>query len=162
MSAAEIEAHRVFLTGLGTASREIDLTINVIQSTLRGDEVAIPDHIIPLMPATWVRDYVEGDRRQYERRPHLWSAADRNWFAQRASFYELAAIVMDLRAGQGDGAATGAADVVREPMRVSCGRSRGTRPARRRTRPTSRRREPEGRTQKSRRQPGPFIRRTPP
>ncbi len=43
MSAAEIEAHRVFLTGLGTASREIDLTINVIQSTLRGDEVAIPD-----------------------------------------------------------------------------------------------------------------------
>lgn len=113
MSAAEIEAHRVFLTGLGTASREIDLTINVIQSTLRGDEVAIPDHIIPLMPATWVRDYVEGDRRQYERRPHLWSAADRNWFAQRASFYELAAIVMDLRAGQGDGAATGAADVVR-------------------------------------------------
>ena len=73
MSAAEIEAHRVFLTRLGIARPEIDLTINVIHSTLRGDEVAMPDRIIPLMPATWVRDYVEGDRRQYERRPHLWS-----------------------------------------------------------------------------------------
>lgn len=113
MSAAEIEAHRVFLAGLGIARHEIDLTINVIHSTLSRDEVAIPDHIIPLMPATWVRDYVEGDRRQYERRPHLWSAADRNWFLQRASFYELAAIVMDLRAGQGDGAAADAADTER-------------------------------------------------
>jgi hypothetical protein len=113
MSAAEIEAHRVFLTDLGIARQEIDLTISVIHSTLRGDEVAMPDRIIPLMPATWVVDYVEGDRRQYERRPHLWSAADRNWFAERASFYDLAAIVMDLRVRQGDGAATGAADAVR-------------------------------------------------
>ena len=113
MSAAEIEAHRVFLAGLGVARQEIDLTINVIHSTLRGDEVAMPEHIIPLMPATWVCDYVEGDRRQYERRPHLWSLADRNWFAQRASFYDLAAIVMDLRARQGEGAAAGAADAVR-------------------------------------------------
>lgn len=113
MSAAEIEAHRAFLTGLGIARQEIDLTINVIHSTLRGDEVVMPDHIIPLMPAMWVRDYVEGDRRQYERRPHLWSSADRIWFAQRASFYDLAAIVMELRARQGDDAAAGAADVVR-------------------------------------------------
>ncbi|MGI2036425.1 hypothetical protein ACRQ1B_29020 [Rhizobium panacihumi] len=113
MSAAEIEAHRVFLTGLGITPQEIDLTINVIHSTLRGDEVAMPDYIIPLMPATWVRDYVEGDRRQYERRPHLWSTADRSWFTQRASFYDLAAIVMDLRVRQGDGAAVGAADAVR-------------------------------------------------
>lgn len=113
MSAAEIEAHRVFLTGLGIARQEIDLTINVIHSTLRGDEVAMPDRIIPLMPATWVRDYVEGDRRQYEHRPHLWNAADRNWFAQRASFYALAAIVMELRARQGDEAAVGAAEAVR-------------------------------------------------
>ncbi|MCA0422579.1 MAG: hypothetical protein LCH61_04510 [Proteobacteria bacterium] len=113
MSAAEIEAHRVFLTRLGIAPQEIDLTINVIHSTLRGDEVAMPDRIIPLMPATWVRDYVEGDRRQYERRPHLWSSADRNWLAQRASFYDLAAIVMELRARQGDEAAVGAAEAVR-------------------------------------------------
>lgn len=113
MNAAQIEAHRVFLAGLGIARQEIDLTINVIHSTLRGDEVAMPDRIIPLMPATWVRDYVEGDRRQYERRPHLWSAADRNWFTQHASFYDLAAIVMDLRAAQGDEAAAGAADAVR-------------------------------------------------
>ena len=54
MSAAEIEAHRVFLAGLGIARQEIDLTINVIHSTLRGDEVAMPEYIIPLMPATWV------------------------------------------------------------------------------------------------------------
>jgi len=113
MSAAEIETHSVFLAGLGIARQEIDLTINVIHSTLCGDEVAMPDRIIPLMPATWVRDYVEGDRRQYERRPHLWSAADRNWFTQHASFYDLAAIVMDLRAAQGDEAAAGAADAVR-------------------------------------------------
>ena len=113
MSAAEIEAHCVFLTGLGIARQEIDLTINVIHSTLRGDEVAMPDRIIPLMPATWVRDYVERDRRQYERRPHLWSSADRTWFAQRASFYDLAAIVMELRARQGDEAAAGAAEAVR-------------------------------------------------
>lgn len=113
LSADQIEAHRVFLTGLGIARQEIDRTINVIHSTLRGDEVAMPDRIIPLMPATWVRDYVEGDRRQYERRPHLWSSADRNWLAQRASFYDLAAIVMDLRARQGDKAAVGATDAVR-------------------------------------------------
>lgn len=113
LSADQIEAHRIFLTGLGIARQEIGLTINVIHSTLCGDEVAMPDRIIPLMPATWVRDYVEGDRRQYERRSHLWSAADQNWFTQRASFYDLAAIVMDLRARQGDEAAAGAADAVR-------------------------------------------------
>ncbi|TCP77422.1 hypothetical protein C8J31_12418 [Rhizobium sp. PP-CC-2G-626] len=113
MSAAEIEAHRVFLTDLGIARPEIDLTISVIHSTLRGDQVAMPDRIIPLLPATWVRDHVEGDRRHYERRPHLWSAADRDWFTQRASFYDLAAIVMDVRARQGDGEATRAADAVR-------------------------------------------------
>ena len=46
MSAAEIEAHRVFLAGLGIARQEIDLTINVIHSTLRGDEVAMPEALL--------------------------------------------------------------------------------------------------------------------
>ena len=36
MSAAEIETHSVFLAGLGIARQEIDLTINVIHSTLWG------------------------------------------------------------------------------------------------------------------------------
>lgn len=113
ISESEIDEHRDFLMTLGIGRREIDAVIGVLHANQRGDEVAMPYYTIALLPAHMALNFIEGDRRQYEVRPHLWGADDRAWFEERAVFYELAAIIMDMRSRRGDEEAAAVADAVR-------------------------------------------------
>lgn len=102
ISESQIDEHRDFLVTLGVGQREIDAVIGVLHAIRRGDEVALPNYTIALLPAHIALNFIEGDRRQYEVRPHLWGADDRAWFDERADFFELAAIIMDMRSRRGD------------------------------------------------------------
>lgn len=102
LSQSQIDEHRDFLVTFGISQREINAVIGVMLAIQRGDEVALPNYTIALLPADMALNFIEGDRRQYEVRPHLWGADDRAWFDERAGSFELAAIIMDMRSRRGD------------------------------------------------------------
>lgn len=113
ISESQIDEHRDFLMTLGIGRSEIDAVIGVMYAIQRGDEVALPNYTIALLPAHMTLNFIEGERRQYEVRPHLWGADDRAWVDERAGFFELAAIIMDMRSRRGDEEAAAVADVAR-------------------------------------------------
>ena len=113
LSQSQIDEHRDFLVTLGIGQREIDAVIGVMHAIQRGDEVALPNYTIALLPADMALNFIEVEHRQYEVRPHLWGADDRAWFDERAGFFELAAIIMDMRSRRGDEEAAAVADAAR-------------------------------------------------
>jgi len=114
---SQIDGHRDFLMTLGIGQREIDAVIGVMRGIHGNDEVALPNYAIALLPAHVALNFIGGERRQYEVRPHLWGPDDRAWFEERAGFYELAAIIMDMRSWRHDKEAAAVADAVRNHVR---------------------------------------------
>jgi hypothetical protein len=116
MSEEEVATHLAYLTRIGISERDVGAA-NTMMTGMMGDgNVPIFSEIIPILPVDLAIRMVEGERRGMEVRPHMY-VGDPACLTELARFYDLAAVVMDMRAAHGEVDASRGASAMRAHAR---------------------------------------------
>lgn len=116
MSEEEIDAHLAYLNRIGISEGDVRAAKTMMTGMMGDGNVQIFSEIIPILPVDLAIQMVEGERRGMETRPHMY-VSNAACLTELARFYDLGAVVMDMRAAHGEAEGLRGAAAMREHAR---------------------------------------------
>ncbi|MCS4088529.1 hypothetical protein [Rhizobium sp. BK176] len=116
MSGEEIAAHLAYLARIGISDGDVRAAGTMMTGMMGDGNFPIFSQIVPLLPVGLAISMVAGERRGMEIRPHMY-VANAACLIELARFYDLAAVVMNMRAAHGEADASRGAEAMREHAR---------------------------------------------